>query len=113
MTALRRRMIEDMQIRNLADNTQESYLQQVSCFARHFKKSPEVLGPKQIRSYQLYLTNKRQLAPSSILVAISALRFLYLVTLHKEWDFNLVIPAPKKPQTLPVILSPEEVMQFP
>ena len=54
MTPLRHRMIEDMQIRNLAPDTQRSYLQQVSQFARHFGKSPELLGPDDIRAYQIY-----------------------------------------------------------
>jgi integrase/recombinase XerD len=112
MTPLRQRMLEDMQIRNLSHNTQESYVRQVSAFARHLKKSPAELGPEAIRTYQLYLTDDRKLAPSSVLVAISALRFLYNVTLKKRWDFAQVIPAPKKPQTLPIILSPEEVRQF-
>jgi integrase/recombinase XerD len=112
MTSLRQRFIEDMQIRNLAVNTQGSYVQQVSLFARYFKQSPEQLGPEQIRAYQLYLTKERKLATSSILMAISALRFLYRVTLKKDWTFADIIPAPKKPQTLPVILSPEEVVQF-
>ena len=52
MTPLRQRMLEDMSIRNLADNTQLSYLQQVSLYARHFQCSPEELGPKQVRAYQ-------------------------------------------------------------
>ena len=47
MTSLRQRMTEDMQVRNLALNTQTSYLQQVSLFARHFDKSPELLGPSR------------------------------------------------------------------
>ncbi len=112
MTSLRQRMLEDMQIRNLAVNTQESYVQQVSLFARYFNQSPEQLGPEQIRAYQVYLTNERKLATGSILIAISALRFLYRVTLKKDWTFEDIIPAPKKPQTLPVVLSPEEVIQF-
>ena len=112
MTPLRQRMLEDMQIRNLADNTQTSYIQQISRFARHFEQSPKALGPEQLRTYQVYLTNERKLAPSSILIAVCALRFLYNITLHKDWDFDLVIPAPKKPNTLPVILSPEEVLRF-
>jgi Phage integrase, N-terminal SAM-like domain len=45
-------MIEDMQVRNLSVHTQASYVQQVSLFARHFGKSPELLGPEEIRSYQ-------------------------------------------------------------
>jgi hypothetical protein len=57
MTSLRQRMTEDMQVRNLALNTQMSYVQQVSLFARHFNKSPEQLGPDDIRAYQIYLTS--------------------------------------------------------
>jgi len=112
MTSLRRRMIEDMQIRNLALNTQESYIQQVSRFARHFQKSPELLGPEQIRAYQVYLTNETKLSTGSIVIAISALRFLYKVTLKKDWSFRDIIPTAKVPQKLPIILSPEEVIQF-
>lgn len=112
MTSLRQRMIEDMQVRNLTVNTQHSYIQQVSLFARHFNKPPELLGPEQIRAYQVYLTNEKKLATGSILIAIAALRFLYKVTLKRDWSLAEVIPAPKKPQKLPVVLSPEEVLQF-
>jgi site-specific recombinase XerD len=105
-------MTEDMQVRNLALNTQTSYVQQVSLFARHFDKSPEQLGPEDIRSYQVYLTNEKKLAPGSVLIAVAALRFLYKVSLKKDWTFEDVIPAPKKPQRLPVVLSPEEVLHF-
>jgi integrase/recombinase XerD len=112
MTLLRQRMLEDMQIRNFSQNTQKSYLQQVSLFARHFHRSPDGLGPENIRAYQLYLTKEKNLAPSSILIATSALRFLYTVTMKRPWDVEEVLPMPRKPQTLPVILSPEEVRQF-
>ena len=112
MTALRQRMTEDMQVRNLALNTQQSYLQQVSLYARHFNKSPEHLGAEDIRSYQVYLTNEKKLAPGSVFIAVAALRFLYKVSLKKDWSFEDMIPAPKKPQKLPVVLSPEEVFQF-
>jgi site-specific recombinase XerD len=105
-------MIEEMQIRNLAVNTQKSYIQQVSLFARHFQKPPELLGPEHIRAYQVYLTNEKKLSMKSICIAISALRFLYRVTLKKDWSFDDIIPAPIVPKTLPIILSPEEVLQF-
>src|ERR1700691_2381934 len=112
MTPLRQRMTEDMQVRNLSPNTQTSYVQQVSLFARHFDRSPELLGPEDIRAYQIYLTNERKLATGSVLIAVAALRFLYKVSLKKNWSFEDVIPAPKKPEKLPVILSPEEVLHF-
>ena|SRR5215472_7140620 len=98
MTCLRRRMIEDMQVRNLAVGTQQVYVQQVSRFARHFHKSPELLGPDQIRTYQIYLTNEKKLTTNSIIVAMSALRFLYKITLKKNWSLDEVIPTPQKPR---------------
>src|ERR1051325_3131693 len=112
MTPLRQRMLEDMQVRNLALNTQTCYVQMVSLFARHFNKSPELLGPEDIRSYQVYLTNEKKLATGTILIAVSALRFLYNVSLKRDWNFEDAIPAPKKPQRLPIVLSPEEVLHF-
>src|ERR1700685_1698806 len=107
MTSLRQRMTEDMQVRNLALNTQTTYVQQVSLFARHFDKSPEQLGPEEIRSYQISLAKEKKLTPGSVLIAVAALRFLYKVSLKKDWSFEDVIPAPKKPQKLAVLLSPE------
>ena len=65
MTSLRRRMTEDMQVRNLSSHTQATYVQQVLLFARHFNKSPEILGPEEIRSYQIYLTHLSQLEGSA------------------------------------------------
>jgi len=112
MTVLRQRMTEDMQVRNLSPHTQASYLQQVSLFARHFRTSPDALTPEHIRAYQIYLANEKKLATNSIHTAVAALRFLYRVTLKKEWDFGEEIPLPKKPQKLPVVLSPEEVVHF-
>jgi len=112
MTPLRQRMIEDMQVRNFSPHTQSTYVLQVSLFARYFSKPPDQLGPEEIRSYQVYLTNEKKLAPSSILIAVAALRFLYKVTLHKDWTLPEIIPAPKKPQKLPIVLSPEEVLHF-
>jgi len=59
MSPLRRRMIEDMQIRNLTPNTQRVYVAQVVRFACHFGKSPDLFGPPEIRTYLLHLTQRR------------------------------------------------------
>jgi site-specific recombinase XerD len=111
MTPLRRRMLEDMGIRNLAENTQSAYLLQITAYTKYFKRPPEELGPEEIRAYQVYLTQTRNLSPSSLSVATGALRFLYKVTLKRDWAVEL-IPMPKRPFILPVILSREEVMHF-
>jgi integrase/recombinase XerD len=112
MTPLRQRMTEDMQLRNLGPHTQRAYLQYVSQFAGHFHRSPELLGPAEIRAFQLYLNRDRQLAASSVGVAVAALRFLYKVTLRRGWDPDDVIPTSRRGQTLPIILSPQEVADF-
>ena len=55
MTPLRQRMIDELRLRNYADNTVERYLNAVKSFARHFHKSPDRLGREQIREYLLHL----------------------------------------------------------
>lgn len=109
MTALRQRMLEDMQIRNLSLGTQQAYVSAVADFARHFWKSPAELGPEQIRSYLLYLVRCRSVAKAKM--AVSALRFLYRQTLRQSWDI-LLDPTPKLNRKLPVVLSVREVAQF-
>lgn len=109
---LRQLMIEEMQIRNLAPHTQVSYVQQVSQFARHFGKSPDLLGPADIRTYQLHLAQDKQLAASSILVAVAAIRFLYNVVLKRGWNLDEIVPTCRKPKTLPIVMSMDEVSRF-
>jgi site-specific recombinase XerD len=105
-------MIEDMQIRNLTPNTQRVYVANVFRFACHFRKSPDRLGPSEIRSYLLHLTRERRLAASSIIVTVSALRFFYTVTLKRPWVVKEDIPAGHQAKKLPVVLSKEEVARF-
>jgi site-specific recombinase XerD len=112
MSPLRRRMIEDMQIRNLTPNTQRVYVSQVVRFACHFRKPPDVLGPSEIRAYLLHLTRERRLAASSIIVTVSALRFFYTVTLKRPWVVEDDIPAGRQAKKLPVVLSQDEVARF-
>src|SRR5580765_1639228 len=95
MAPLRQRMLEDMRLRNFSPHTQKSYLLQITQFARYFARSPEVLGPDEIRTYQLYLTTEKKLAPGSLQITASALRFLYTVTLKQPWDVE-DLPSPKK-----------------
>jgi integrase/recombinase XerD len=111
MTPLRQRMTDDMRLRNLALPTQLAYLHYVTQFARHFGKSPHQLGPEEVRTYQVFLLNEKKLSTSSLRSTAAALRFLYKVTLKKDWAVE-EIPIPKMPHTLPVILSRQEVIRF-
>jgi integrase/recombinase XerD len=111
MTPLRQRMLEDMQLRNLSEHTQRIYLEHVARFAKHFGKSPALLGVEDIRTYQLYLVKEKRVSTSGLTLAVCALRFLYNVTLRNDWVINY-IPFPKQPRKLPVVLSQQEVVTF-
>jgi integrase/recombinase XerD len=111
MTPLRQRMTEDMGVRNLSPLTIKLYIDAVVKFSKFFNKSPALLGPEEVRTYQLYLINQKKASWSAFNIAVSALRFLYVVSLEKDWAFKK-IPYAKKPKTKPVILSLEEVCSF-
>lgn len=111
MTPLRQRMIEDMKIRNLSPRTQESYVRLIERFARYFGKSPEQLGPEEIREYQVYLVNERDLSPSTLIQVVAALRFLYGTTLRQSWTVQ-AIAYPRRPKRLPIVLSRLEVARI-
>ena len=110
-TALRERMISDMQLRRLSARTIKTYVHHVANFAAFFHKSPEELGPEEIRQYQLYLVEEKKASWATFNQAVCALRFLYRVTLSKNWAIPH-IPYSKKERVLPVVLSLEEVGQL-
>lgn len=108
MTPLRQRMLEDMQMRNLARNTQRNYLHAVATFARHFKRSPDQLGEEQIREYLLHLINERRMAWASYNIVRCGIKFFYTVTLGRTWPNQRLVTA-KTERKLPVVLSREEI----
>jgi site-specific recombinase XerD len=111
MTPLRRRMIEDMQLRNLGTETQRAYLNYITGLARFYQTSPEHLNLEEIREYQLDLINERRLSPESVNQFVSAAKFLYNVTLETPWPEG-VLPRARVPHKLPVVLSEAEVYEF-
>ena len=109
MTALRQRMLEDLQIRNYAPTTAECYIRAVAEFAQHFNKPPDQLGPEEIRSLQLFLRNESagqafDLHPGCLRAAV----FSIGNTLNRKIEIDR-IPLPRYEKKLPVILSKEEV----
>jgi integrase/recombinase XerD len=112
MTPLRQRMLHELQRRNYSPSTMRSYLNAVSQFAEYFHRSPEQLGPEHLRCYQRYLLQEKKLAPSTVEMRISALRFLYKRTLkRRDLAFDDLI-FPKVPHKLPIVLSQEEVVRL-
>src|SRR4051812_43761969 len=111
MTPLRRRMTDDLILHNRSPKTIRLYINWVADFARHFRTSPEQLGPEHVRSYLLHLVQERQASCYVQKQARLALRFLYRVTLGREWVVEKDA-CPKAPRTLPVVLSRDEIARF-
>src|SRR5688572_18326085 len=108
MTPLRKRMTEELQLRNLSATTVLTYVRSVERFAKYFRQSPEMLGAEHVRDYPLHLKNDRKVQTNTILVNRSALRFLYVNTLKQTW-FDDQVPMPKRRPGLPGQLSAEEI----
>src|ERR1700731_5170403 len=104
-------MLEELQRRNYAETTIESYIRAVEDFSRHFNCSPDRLGPRHIREYQAELFEKRKLSAGSVAVRLAALRFSYCKTLKRAWSIADT-PYPKGAHRLPAILSQKEVARL-
>lgn len=106
MTPLRKRMLEDMQLKGYSSATQRSYVESVKRMACEYGKSPELMTEQELRTYLLGL--QKELAPASLRVVVPAVRFLYTVTLQRQWPV-LEFARPPKERPLPVVLSQPEV----
>jgi integrase/recombinase XerD len=111
VTHLRKRMLEELQRRNYSEGTTRAYLQAVQQFAVHFGKSPDKLGPDDLRSYQAYLLVERKLAVACVVARVAALRFFFVRTLKRR-EFREELPYPKSHRRLPTVLSLEEVARL-
>lgn len=110
MTALRQRMIEDMQLRGLAERTQEVYVFAIRQLAEYYSKSPDQITEEELRQYFLYLKNEKQVSRSTSTIALCAIKFLFERSLQREWP-TLALVRPPREKKLPVILSVDEVHQ--
>jgi integrase/recombinase XerD len=111
MTSLRQRMLEELRLRNLSEQTTRLYIGSVKRFSQYFRRSPEQLGPEQIREFLLHLIDDRKSAPSTIQLYRSALRFLYVTMLKRSW-FEQDVVRIKKRLKLPTVLSAEEITRI-
>jgi len=111
MTALRQRMLEELQRHNYSPETIRLYLFAVKDFARYFKKRPDLLTQEHMREFQLHLLKERKLAVETVAGRITALRFFFVKVLKRPYE-ELDLVYPKLPQRLPTVLSEEEVTKL-
>jgi integrase/recombinase XerD len=110
MTPLRQKMVEDMQLRGLAEKTRDSYARAVRQLAEHYGKSPEYISEEEVRAYFLYQKNEQQVSVSKWVVDLTGIKFLYEQTLKRKWQLWDLVKPPKE-QKLPVVLSRAETYQ--
>jgi integrase/recombinase XerD len=111
MTVLRKRMIEDMQLRGLSDATQRLYVRAVNELATYYKKSPNKITEEELRQFLIYLQQEKQASPSTCSVTMYGIKFFYRYTLQRDWPL-LIWARPIKEKKLPVVLSVDEVQQI-
>jgi len=111
MGQLRDRMVQDLRLAGYSQSTRRIYLLYATKFAQHFRRSPEILGEREIRRYFLHLLDERQLSHDAYRQAHSALKFLYTVTLKRPWDIPC-LPRRRSPHPLPDVLSGSEVRRL-
>jgi len=110
MGKLHDQMEGDLILKAYSPHTKRAYLRCVQQFVRQYMRSPEEMGETEVRNFLLYLVRDRQASPATQDMDVNALKFLYAVTLKRP-EVVKDIPHPKRPKTLPVILSPEEVLR--
>ncbi len=111
MTPLRQRMIHDLTIRGLAENTQKSYLQAVTGLARHYRRSPDQLSAQDVQAYLVWLHEKRHLSWRTSNTIRHGLRFFYRITLGWPEPY-FYLPGAKEPSKLPEVLNHEELVRL-
>jgi len=110
ISPLRRRMIDDMTIRNLSPATQRSYLHAVTKFSRYFGRSPDRLGLEDVRAFQVHLVSSGLSWPA-LNQTVCALRFFFGVTLgHAEIPERIAYA--RTPAKLPTVLNDDEIVRF-
>jgi len=107
LSPLRRRMIEDMTVRNFVEKTQNDYIRQVKTFAAFLGRSPDTATAEELRLYQLHRT-EGGVRPPTINSAVSALRFFFSVTVDRP-AVTKPLTFVAEPRKIPVVLSPKEV----
>jgi len=103
-------MIEDMRMRKLAPGTQQSYVRAVRTLAAYRGRPPDTASVEDLRSFQLHLVDTG-VSPITLNATLTGLRFFFDITLERHELMARMHPV-KVPQTLPVVLSPNEVARL-
>lgn len=112
MTPLRRRMVEELKIRQFSPSTSHDYIRCVERLAAYYGRSPEHLTQEEVRAFLVYLVTQAKVSNGVLCGFVSAFRFLYKITLRRDWPIDLAIPFPRREHHVPTVLSRDQVLRF-
>jgi integrase/recombinase XerD len=107
MTPLRRRMVEELKIRQFSSTTCRDYVRRIERLAQFYGRSPDVLTQEEVRAFLLHLVTEPKVSHGVLRGYVSALRFFYKITLRRDWS----IPFPRAEHHIPTVLSRDEVLR--
>ena len=110
MTPLRQKLIDEIQLRGFSSHTQDAYVRSVAGLARFYNRAPDQISDDEIKAYLLYLLREKKLAVSSLIVAVSGLRFFFgKILLRPTSAIKQALPRMKKPVLRPKVYSLQEL----
>jgi site-specific recombinase XerD len=109
MGRLQEQMKTDLLLKRFSPHTPRAYLRCIRHFAKYFMRPPEDMGEPEIRKFLLYLTQEQNVSPGLQAIDVSAFKFLYRIPLRQPKAVEH-LPYPKKPKSLPEVLSMQEVL---
>ena len=113
MTILRQKLLDEIEVRGLSRNTEKNYVGALHRLARHYHRAPDQISDDELKHYLLHLLRERQLAASTLIVVVSALRFFYRRVLHRSTQaIEEALPRMKKPRQLPRVYSQQELSRL-
>lgn len=111
MGTIRDKMKADLELKGFAESTKKEYLQRARNFVAYYRRSPAEMGEREVREFLLYLVNKKKASAATHAMYVAAIKFLYTTTLRRP-EVVANIPWPKRPLTLPDIMTGEEIVQL-
>ncbi len=111
MSPLRKKLLNDMTVRGMSENTKKLYDRSVSGLVRYHRRSPDTISKQEVQDYLLYLIEERKLRWTSVNVYVQGIRFFYRITLGRPEPY-FYVPTAKQGSKLPVLLNRDQIAKL-
>jgi len=109
-TPLRQKFIEHLTLHRKAERTVHCYVSFIHSLAKFYHRSPELLSSEELQHWLYHLIAERKQAPSTVNLAINALRTFFGGLLQRDVESILrQVKRPRRPARVPRLYSMAEV----